>query len=119
PVGYAALHPVLRNLTQNIATVQFNHRVLATLTLVTVTGLAVCVRRASLPTVVSLGLGAVVLIQYILGVSTLLFVVPVPLAALHQFGAVTVLTAVLITTHALTRSRSAPFRAAIAATPRG
>ncbi len=114
-----SLDPALRNLTQNIAAVQFNHRLLATLTLAAVSSLAFCIRRAGLPLAVSVGVGAAVLMQYILGVSTLLLVVPVPLAVLHQFGAVTVLTAVLVTTHALTRSGSAPFRAAIAATPRG
>jgi heme a synthase len=119
PEGYASLQPALRNLTQNIAAVQFNHRLLATLTLIMVSGLALCIHRAGLPRPMSLCVGAAVLMQYILGVSTLLFVVPVPLAVLHQFGAVTVLTAVLVTTHALTRARSAPFRAAIAATPRG
>jgi cytochrome c oxidase assembly protein subunit 15 len=119
PEGYGSLDPVLLNLIQNIAAVQFNHRLLATLTLVAVSSLAFCTRRAGLPLAISACVGAAVLMQYILGVSTLLFVVPVPLAVLHQFGAVTVLTAVLVTTHALTRARSALFRAAIAATPRG
>ena len=32
PDGYARLTPFLRNLTENIAAVQFDHRVLATLT---------------------------------------------------------------------------------------
>lgn len=119
PEGYASLHPLLRNLTQNIAAVQFDHRVLATLTLMAVTALAISTLRLGLPPVMSFCLGGTVALQYILGVSTLVLVVPVPLAVLHQFGAVMVLTAVLVTTHGLTRSRSAPFRAAIAATPRG
>ncbi len=33
PADYAVLQPFLRNLTENIAAVQFDHRVLATLTL--------------------------------------------------------------------------------------
>jgi cytochrome c oxidase assembly protein subunit 15 len=119
PEGYGSLHPALRNLTENIAAVQFNHRLLATLTLVAVTRLAFAVRRAGAPPAISAWLGAAVALQYILGVSTLLLVVPVPLAVLHQFGAVAVLTAVLAAVHALSRARSAPFRAAIAATPRG
>jgi len=46
-------------------------------------------------------LGAAVALQYILGVATLLLVVPVDLAAPHQAGAVLVLTAALTTLHAL------------------
>ncbi len=38
-------------------------------------------------------------IQVALGISTLLLVVPVPLAALHQIGAVLLLTAALLTLH--------------------
>ena len=39
--------------------------------------------------------------QYLLGVTTLLLVVPVPVAALHQSGAVLLLTVVLIVVHRL------------------
>ncbi len=119
PDGYAAMHPLLRNLTENVAAVQFDHRLLATLTLAAVTALAICTLRGGLPPVLSFCLSATVVLQYIIGVATLVLVVPVPLAVVHQFGAVMVLTAVLVTTHRLTRSRLAPFRAAIAATPRG
>ena len=37
PDGYARLSPFLRNLTENIAAVQFDHRLLATLTAVVTT----------------------------------------------------------------------------------
>ena len=40
-------------------------------------------------------------LQFALGVSTLLLVVPIPLAAAHQAGAVLLLTAAIVLRHAL------------------
>jgi cytochrome c oxidase assembly protein subunit 15 len=45
------------------------------------------------------GLLAVALFQLALGVSTLLLVVPIPLAAAHQAGAVLLLTATIVLRH--------------------
>ena len=44
---------------------------------------------------------AAVIAQYLLGVTTLLLVVPVSIATLHQSGAVILLTAVLVLVHRL------------------
>ena len=107
PQSYAALHPLLRNLTQNIAAVQFDHRLLATLTLILVTTTAVACWRAKLSRKLCACLAAAVIAQYLLGVTTLLLVVPVPVAALHQLGAVVLLTTLLIVVH---RLRHAPRR---------
>jgi len=105
PDGYAALHPFLRNLTENIAAVQFDHRVLATVTLILVSTMAAVGPRAGLPRILAGCLAAAVIGQYLLGVSTLLLVVPMPLATAHQFGAVMLLTAVLVVLHRLTGRR--------------
>jgi len=102
PDGYGRLHPFLRNLTENVAAVQFDHRVLATTTavlalLTLVTGLrrnVVGRTRAAL-----LALGLAVAGQYALGVTTLLWVVPVGLGTAHQAMAVLVLTAALAALH--------------------
>jgi cytochrome c oxidase assembly protein subunit 15 len=51
---------------------------------------------------------AVALLQLSLGVSTLLLVVPIPLAAAHQAGAVLLLTAALVSRHRLRPSPSKP-----------
>ena len=104
PEGYAALTPFLRNFAENIATVQFNHRLLATLTALIAAG-AVAMG-AGLPHVraASLALGGVVALQYLLGVLTLLWVVPVPLAVAHQAVAVLALTASLVLLHTLRRA---------------
>jgi len=105
PVGWDRLYPVLRNLTENVATVQFDHRVLATITLVMVTLMAAVAPRAGLPRSISIALGLVVAAQYVLGVTTLLLVVPVPVATMHQAGAVILLTTVLIAWHRLLHGR--------------
>lgn len=93
PAGYGELSPWLLNVTENLAAVQFNHRLLATLTLLGAIALAWrAMRRTG-----SAGGGAVlafailVAAQYGLGVATLLWVVPVGLGTLHQTMAVLVL----------------------------
>jgi cytochrome c oxidase assembly protein subunit 15 len=104
PDGYARLSPLLLNLTENIAAVQFDHRLLATLT--AAVGAAVVVIGVAIPRLrpvrgMILTLGAMAALQYALGVATLLLVTPVGLAAAHQATAVLLLTAALTTLHAL------------------
>ena len=102
PEGYADLSPVFRNLVENIAAVQFNHRMLASLTLLSALGLTV----AAWPYRDRLGwraafLGGTVVLQYTLGVTTLLLAVPTGLAAIHQVCATILLTAVLFIAQAV------------------
>jgi heme a synthase len=110
PEGYWRLEPAWRNLFENVAAVQFHHRLLATLASLAAFGAAFAAwrrlpegpaRRACL------GLGAAVALQYALGVATLLLVVPAWLGTLHQGTAVLVLTAALL---ALRRLRAAAVR---------
>jgi cytochrome c oxidase assembly protein subunit 15 len=103
PEGYAHLSPFLRNLTENIAAVQFDHRLLASATLLAAAatvmrGWRVAALRPAL-TALALAVG----VQYALGVATLLAVVPAALAVLHQGVAVLVLTAALVLVHGLRR----------------
>jgi cytochrome c oxidase assembly protein subunit 15 len=104
PQGLLALDPWWRNLTANLLTVQFNHRLLATLAGLAAAG-AVWAALRRLPAGRArravLGLGAAVALQYGLGVATLLWVVPASLGTLHQATAVLVLTAALLALHAL------------------
>lgn len=104
PEGYAALSPFWRNLTENVAAVQFNHRLLATLAGLAALGTAAAALRR-LPDGPArracLALGVAAVLQYALGVATLLLVVPVWLGTLHQAVAVAVLTAALVALHAL------------------
>lgn len=108
PAGYLDLDPAWKNLTANIAAVQFNHRLLATLTALATLGAGLAAWRR-LPDGFArravLLMAAAVTAQYLLGVATLLHVVPVSLGTLHQALAVGVLAAGLAAWHAL---REAP-----------
>jgi cytochrome c oxidase assembly protein subunit 15 len=87
--------PLWRNFFENIATVQFNHRLLATLVFTVVCLLWLGTLRSDPGTHMRAGLHALLaaaLLQVSLGISTLLLHVPVTLAALHQAGAVLLLS---------------------------
>jgi cytochrome c oxidase assembly protein subunit 15 len=102
PEGYVdATLGTLRSLFEGFAAVQFNHRVLAIATLIA--AFAVWLRhRVTAVAAVPL----VALLQVALGIATLVLVVPIPLAAAHQAGAVALLTAALVAAHAIARKRS-------------
>lgn len=106
PAGWM-LQPGWRNLFENIATVQFNHRVLAitTFTSILLFWLA-ALRRPLTPSARTTShlLMLMVTVQAGLGISTLLLRVPVALAATHQAGALLVLTLTLLLTHRLQKS---------------
>jgi cytochrome c oxidase assembly protein subunit 15 len=104
PDGYSRLTPWLRNLTENIPAVQFDHRMLATLTALLAAACVAVGLSGPLPPATQrafVGLGGVVALQYALGVATLLLVVPVGLAVAHQAVAVMVLTCALVCLHRL------------------
>jgi cytochrome c oxidase assembly protein subunit 15 len=104
PAGYAQLHPLWLNWFENIAAVQFDHRVLAVATVTAVFLLWAAGMRANLPRPARKALEAllaVAVLQVALGISTLLLVVPIPLAAAHQAGAVLLLTAAVVLRHTL------------------
>ena len=99
--------PLWRNFFENIATVQFGHRLLATLVFFSVIVLWMTARRYALPATVKTSLHlmlAAVFLQVGLGISTLLLHVPVALAATHQAGALLLLTIALYTHHRMTRA---------------
>ncbi|MCK8785075.1 COX15/CtaA family protein [Roseomonas sp. NAR14] len=109
PEGYAALSPFWRNLVANIAAVQFNHRLLATLTGIAAAGTAWTALAAGLAGPARravLAFPAAVALQYALGVATLLLVVPAWLGTLHQAVAVLVLGTALAALHALRGARA-------------
>lgn len=104
PPDYGSLSPFWHNLTLNVGAVQFNHRLLATLTLLAAIGAGVSAFKrlpAGAVRAAVLGLLGAVLLQYALGVVTLLHVVPVGLGTLHQGVAVLVLTMGLVALHRL------------------
>jgi len=99
--------PLWRNFFENVATVQFEHRLLATLAFSSVILLWVAARRYSLPAAVTTGLHlmlAAAVLQVSLGISTLLLHVPVALAAAHQAGALLLFTIALYTQQRMSHS---------------
>jgi heme a synthase len=106
PAGYAQLDPFIRNWFENIPAIQFDHRLLAMTTAAAVLLLWAAGLRAALPAPARVALWALLAaaaVQVTLGISTLLLVVPVALAALHQAGAVILLTAAIVLRHTLRR----------------
>jgi len=102
PLGYAQISPWWRNLFENHAAVQFDHRVLALTTFFAVVTTWATQRRSSPPRVarrLDLVLAAAML-QLALGVSTLLLRVPVALGVAHQGGAALLLVALILAWHA-------------------
>jgi cytochrome c oxidase assembly protein subunit 15 len=103
PAGWM-LEPGWRNLFENIATVQFDHRVLAMLTLASIVAFWVYALRHALPGGARLGTHLLLvtgLVQVGMGIGTLLLHVPVALAAAHQAGALTLLSVALFVVHRL------------------
>src|SRR5262245_5040485 len=90
PPEYLLLEPWYRNLFNNIAAVQFNHRLIAWVLAFTVPAFWLMSRAVGMRARARLACNALVLsvaLQVTLGISTLLLVVPVALAAAHQAGA--------------------------------
>ncbi len=108
PEHLFAMQPLPRNFFENIATVQFTHRLLAIATGLAALGLWLAALRrpatgaARVPAHV---LAAAVVVQITLGISTLLLAVPVPLAAAHQAGGVMLFSAALWVLHGAWRGR--------------
>ncbi|KQJ98805.1 cytochrome c oxidase assembly protein COX15 [Brachypodium distachyon] len=106
PEDVFSMEPFIRNFFENTSTVQLNHRILATTTLLSVCGLWLAARKINMhPAVKSLigstlGMAA---LQVTLGISTLLMYVPTSLGSAHQAGALTLLSLMILLTHTLRR----------------
>jgi cytochrome c oxidase assembly protein subunit 15 len=83
---------------ENPASVQFHHRVLGMTTAVATFVYWLAARRAAGDHAHAVLIAA--LVQASLGIATLVLYVPIPLAALHQAGAVALLTTALVAAHA-------------------
>lgn len=95
PDGMAQQMPGWINLFENIITVQFIHRYLGWVVLFSVILFFFYSRRFSLGSLQRKGIQALfvaVSIQFLLGVFTILFLVPVSLGVIHQVGAVLLLS---------------------------
>ena len=104
PPDVLALEPVWRNFFDNMATVQFEHRVLAITTFVLIVAYWARLRKADLPARIRRGVNALLhtaVLQVALGIATLLLVVPISLAASHQAVAMLLFSVALYLCHAL------------------
>ena len=104
PPDYWHLTPLWRNWFENPTSVQFDHRVLAETTWFVIAGLWLAGLRAALTTAQRWALHALFFfagLQLALGITTLLTVVWLPVAAAHQAGALCLLTSALIAVYAL------------------
>ncbi len=123
PPDFLRLEPAIMNLVENPSAVQWMHRVLGTILLVAAGWFGV--KAARMPGVdrrtsaLALGLGGLIGFQYLVGIVTLLLVVPVWLGVTHQALAMVLvgvwLLAVHRAVHAPTSGRApAPESAAVA-----
>lgn len=105
PHGLLPLKPWWLNPLDNVETVQFDHRMLAYLVFLTVLVLVWRIwRRPGMTRLGHVAAGlvlAAVVLQVSLGIATLLEVVPIPLASMHQGGAVLLFTTTLALASAL------------------
>ena len=105
PAELMLLEPAWKNLFWNMATVQFDHRAIALVLAVAVPWLAW--RLATTPLLPERAVQGgrwllfMLVAQIALGVATLLLVVPLSLAALHQAGALALFALAVNVTHAL------------------
>jgi cytochrome c oxidase assembly protein subunit 15 len=98
PEGLFSQHPWWINLFENITTIQFNHRLIAWLLMACVPAFWFYATRYITEPRTRMALHlllAMLAIQVTLGITTLLFAVPVVLAASHQAGALILLTVML------------------------
>ena len=90
PTGYLNVVPVWKNFVENPIHVQFVHRTLGWVVLFAIISFFIAVRKARSSKKYRIGatmLLHMTLLQFLLGVGTLVMAVPIPLAVIHQLGA--------------------------------
>ncbi len=103
PKGLLALEPAWHNFTENLMTVQFNHRVLAISTLLAIVSFWFYARNKGMPPRARPAFHLLLLtglLQVGLGIATLLMFVPTTLGVLHQGVAMVLFTLAIYLNHA-------------------
>ena len=106
PPGMFVLEPWWRNFFDNMTTTQFDHRILAVTSFILIIVYWIQIRKTELTASVAKGVNALLhtaVLQVALGIATLLLVVPVALAAMHQAVAMLLFTVALYLCHGLRR----------------
>jgi cytochrome c oxidase assembly protein subunit 15 len=104
PAGIFELSPLWRNFFENIVTIQFDHRLLATILFLSIPVLWWQLGKSQQESRINTGRHLLLLalfVQISLGITTLLLFVPVFFASAHQAGAVILLTTSLFVSHQL------------------
>ncbi|KAK8949856.1 Cytochrome c oxidase assembly protein COX15 [Platanthera guangdongensis] len=120
PDDIFSMTPFFQNFFENTSTVQFNHRILATITLISIGSFWWAARKVEIHPAVRSLIGStvgMVVLQVTLGISTLLSYVPVSLASGHQAGALSLMTLLILLMHTL-RKPSQPALKALASSPK-
>ena len=110
PTGFAAQHPLALNFIANPATVQFDHRLLATCTALATLVTAVLGLRAPIPPGprdAFLLLAGLIALQYLLGMITIVSG-SANLGFVHELNAVLLFAAAIIARHSLRGAMAAP-----------
>jgi cytochrome c oxidase assembly protein subunit 15 len=110
PPGLYSLTPFWLSAFEDMLTIQFNHRMFAYLIVVLVVTFAYKALKSDLdgPLKVAIYCFLILLVaQVTLGISTLIFYIPVPVAAAHQVCAVALLTASLFVSHCFSNQMTA------------
>lgn len=107
PSDLTAITPKWLNVFENPTTVQFDHRILGHLSLLSVMSMWYMVRRSrgvhSRVILASNFMLGMAFVQVLLGITTLLTYVPTPTAAMHQSGSLTLLSFTTWLAHELRR----------------
>jgi heme a synthase len=106
PLNMFAQQPLLRNLVENPPTVQWLHRVIGTILLIAAFVVFARVARAGVDALsrrLNSALAGLIVLQYVIGVLTLIYTVPVALGVLHQAMAMIVFGVWLVFVHHVQR----------------
>jgi len=109
PPGFLALAPMYKNFFENPYTVQFLHRTLGWLNIFLIIVVWIYTKREEMeprPKMAINMLSGWVIFQFLLGVLTLVLVVPISLAVLHQAGAMILFLLSIFWLHALSKQNT-------------
>jgi len=107
PAGLYTMNPAWLSAFEDITTIQFNHRIFAYVIALLVGSFAFVALKSKVTGRLRAGIYCMLcllVVQICLGISTLIFYVPIAVAAAHQVGAVALLTATLFVSHSLFNS---------------
>ena len=107
PSGLYSLEPFWISAFEDMLTIQFNHRIFAYIISISVVIFAFVTLRANLAAPFRIAIFSflgILGLQVTLGISTLIFYIPIPVAAAHQVCAVALLSASLYVSHCFKNS---------------